>query len=200
MVSPELAASLGNAQVNDDERSSPLVVHEVTDAFTGCVESHEDPALAGVASEGFIREQSQRLLVRPPQCDHVSHLAVSTMWAGRSVAARACRLVVMPEWQGAGVGMRFLAAICEMMRRGRNRWKRKLTTYFHTSHPGLCMALRRSPTWRQVSCKLYGDHKGKCMRSIAKSARRQGKADHVGSGYGGHFRAVQGFRYLGETR
>ncbi|MBK8359503.1 MAG: hypothetical protein IPL15_11220 [Comamonadaceae bacterium] len=35
----------------------------------------------------------------------VAHLAVSTR-AGM-VEARACRLVVMPEWQGAGVGLRF---------------------------------------------------------------------------------------------
>jgi hypothetical protein len=32
------------------------------------------------------------------------HLAVSSMNKGKSVEARACRLVTMPEWQGAGVG------------------------------------------------------------------------------------------------
>ncbi len=35
----------------------------------------------------------------------VAHLAVSTRQG--LIEARACRLVVMPEWQGAGIGMRF---------------------------------------------------------------------------------------------
>ena len=35
----------------------------------------------------------------------VAHLAVSTLPG--LIEARACRLVVMPEWQGAGIGMRF---------------------------------------------------------------------------------------------
>ncbi len=128
----------------------------------------------------------------------VSHLAVSTMWAGRRVAARACRLVVMPEWQGAGVGLRFLDAIAERMRQGRNRWRRRLATYFHTSHPGLAAALRRSARWRQVSCRLYGASKQRCMASMKQSAERQGRdAFAKGGGYGGHFRAVQGFVYTG---
>jgi GNAT superfamily N-acetyltransferase len=39
------------------------------------------------------------------------HLAVSSMNKGPKVEARACRLVTMPEWQGAGVGFRFLNEI-----------------------------------------------------------------------------------------
>jgi GNAT superfamily N-acetyltransferase len=127
----------------------------------------------------------------------VCHVAVSTAWVGRGVAARACRLVVMPQWQGAGVGLRFLAAVCERMRSGENRWRRPLVTYFHTSHPGLCEALRRTPAWVQVSCSLYGGDKARSMQSIAKAADRRGTRK-PGSGYGGHFRAVQGFKYVGE--
>ena len=40
----------------------------------------------------------------------VCHLAVSTKNVGKGVEARACRLVVMPEWQGAGVGLRLASA------------------------------------------------------------------------------------------
>lgn len=71
----------------------------------------------------------------------VAHLAVSTRPG--LVEARACRLVVMPEWQGAGVGMRFLNAICDLWRRGENRYGKPMPTLFHTSHPGLAAALRR---------------------------------------------------------
>lgn len=111
---------------------------------------------------------------------------------------RACRLVVMPEWQGAGVGLRFLNAVCDRQLRGRNKWRRKCPTLFHTSHPGLSAALRRDPAWVQVSANLYGAHKGRSRDSMIRSAERAGKAATAPTtGYGGHFRAVQGFRYQG---
>jgi len=125
----------------------------------------------------------------------VAHLGVSTRPG--LVEARACRLVVMPEWQGAGVGMRFLNAVCEAWRRGENRYTKPMPTLFHTSHPGLAAALRRDTNWTQVSARLHGDHKGRSMASIQASAERIGAKAPGATGYGGHFRAVQGFRYLG---
>jgi len=125
----------------------------------------------------------------------VCHLAVSTRNVGKGIEARACRLVVMPEWQGAGVGLRFLNQICQWQLEGSEFARlpgRRLTTVFHTSHPGLCAVLRRSPAWRQVSANLYGGNK---RRSAAAMCRRNRSIK--GGGYGGHFRAVQGFRYLG---
>ncbi len=125
----------------------------------------------------------------------VAHVAVST----RSRAeARACRLVVMPEWQGAGVGLRFLDAVCERWRLGENRYGRPMPTLFHTSHPGLASALRRSARWTQVSAVLIGQSKTRSLATMRSSAERNG-ATSTGAGYGGHFRAVQGFRYLGEA-
>jgi ABC-type transport system involved in cytochrome c biogenesis ATPase subunit/GNAT superfamily N-acetyltransferase len=124
----------------------------------------------------------------------VAHVAVSTR-AGMK-EARACRLVVMPEWQGAGVGLRFLDAVCERWRLGQNRYDKPMLTLFHTSHPGLASALRRSDKWTQVSARLVGESKLRSMTSMAKTAARLG-VKGVGAGYGGHFRAVQGFRYLG---
>jgi GNAT superfamily N-acetyltransferase len=125
----------------------------------------------------------------------VAHLAVGSMAASHVPAryeARACRMVVMPEWQGAGIGMRFLNAICERYRVGTGHLPGATTTRFHTSHPGLVAALRRDPRWRQMSAMLYGGNK----------ARSQGTLRASGSfraGYGGHFRAVQGFRYVGSA-
>ena len=111
----------------------------------------------------------------------VAHLAVSTRPG--LIEARACRLVVMPEWQGAGIGMRFLNRICDDWLNGDNRYNKPLRTIFHTSHPNLAAALRRDPKWTQISGKLYGDKPSKTSTSGGK--------------YGGHFRAIQGFRYLG---
>lgn len=124
----------------------------------------------------------------------VVHMAQSTRPGLRE--ARGCRLVVMPEWQGSGVGLRFLNAICQMWLDGENRFRKPMPTLFHTSHPGLCAALRRMPQWVQVSAHLYGENKTRSGASMKKS-RSSGKSTNAGAGYGGHFRAVQGFRYIG---
>lgn len=122
----------------------------------------------------------------------VAHVAVAPRLEMSGV--RACRLVVMPEWQGAGVGMRFLNAVCEMQVTGSGRYgDRVQRAYFHTSHPGLCAALRRDRRWAQVSAVLAGAHKGRSAASIGRSIRKRGGSGH-GIGFGGHFRAVQGFK------
>lgn len=127
----------------------------------------------------------------------VAHLCLSTAKKGKNVEARASRLVVMPEWQGAGVGTRFLNEICQACLEGRDLSAlpgRRITTVFHTSHPGLAAALRRDPKWRQLSARLYGDNK----KSSSSTLKKASKNAVVRGGYGGHFRAVQGFRYYGE--
>lgn len=134
------------------------------------------------------------------------HIAVGTKNKGKGVEARACRLVVTPEWQGAGVGTRFLNYVCELQMRGADGARlpgRKVTTIFHTSHPGLCAALRRDKRWRQLSAVLHGNSKARSRQTMVASASRQRRPAAgekvIGSGYGGHFRAVQGFRYYGEA-
>jgi GNAT superfamily N-acetyltransferase len=129
--------------------------------------------------------------------DPVAHLAVGTKSlatkGATTVEARACRLVVMPEWQGAGVGMRFLNHVCQIQLDGQGRIKgRRMTSLFHTSHPQLCAALRRDPKWVQVSAVLHGANKAKSSASLRRTSK-----GGIGSGFGGHFRAVQGFRYVG---
>jgi GNAT superfamily N-acetyltransferase len=146
-----------------------------------------------------------KLPIMPASCcyvgvvegERVCHLGVTTIWAGKRIEARACRLVVKPEWQGAGVGMRFLNAVCQVQIEGHPAARlppQKLTTLFHTSHPGLAAALRRDPAWRQTSAALFGTRKADSRRSIGKSA-----SSMISAGYGGHMRAVQGFRYYGQA-
>lgn len=121
----------------------------------------------------------------------VVHMGMSTRPGLRE--SRGCRLVVMPEWQGAGVGMRFLNAVCQMWLEGKNRYEKPMPTLFHTSHPGLCEALRRDKKWTQVSAMMgTANNKAKSAISMIKSGMG------ANTGYGGHIRAVQGFRYLGE--
>ncbi len=123
----------------------------------------------------------------------VAHVAFSTRPGMKE--ARACRLVIMPEWQGAGVGMRFLNHICARWRRGMNRFDKPMPTLFHTSHPGLAAALRRDRNWTQVSGVLCGEPRARSIATLKKWAESVGKDQGTG-GFGGHFRAVQGFRYL----
>lgn len=131
----------------------------------------------------------------------VAHVGVATKSLnskqGTTVEARACRLVVMPEWQGAGVGMKFLNYVCELQRTGNGRLPgRRLSTLFHTSHPGLCAALRRDRRWVQLSAMLYGANKKRSIASIARTSVDPSVGS--GTGFGGHFRAVQGYRYIGD--
>lgn len=118
----------------------------------------------------------------------VCHMGMSAMVAGKKRIARACRMVVLPEWQGAGVGTRFIDALCERELRGEGFVGSPVPTVFHTNHPGLCFVLRRSKKWRQVSTHLYG-----ASRAGVKPEERS-----KSMGWGRHFRAVQGFKYYGQ--
>jgi ABC-type transport system involved in cytochrome c biogenesis ATPase subunit len=126
----------------------------------------------------------------------VAHIAVSPKFeSGRFV--RACRLVIMPEWQGIGLGLRFLEAVCRSQLKGKNPWGRQCFTLFHTSHPGLVAALRKRAGWLHVSSSLFGDDKNRAAASLARSRARSGRHESIGSGFGGHLRAVNGFKFIG---
>lgn len=112
-------------------------------------------------------------------------------------AMRACRLVVMPEWQGAGVGTRFLNSVCGIQLTSAKFAARATSVLFHTSHPGLCAALRRDKKWVQCSQSMFGTNKKKPAKRIMRSSLLARKPAIV-AGYGGHLRAVQGFRFIGE--
>lgn len=126
------------------------------------------------------------------QGEPVAHVAVATNTGLAS--ARMCRLVVMPEWQGAGVGLRFMEHVAERWARGQNRYGIRVTTLFHTSHPGLSAALRRRACWLYQGGRVLGESGLKSALSMAASRRGRGL-----SRYGGHMRAVQSFRYVGEA-
>lgn len=98
--------------------------------------------------------------------------------------------------QYVDLGMRFLNHVCERYLRGENRYGRGGAMLFHTSHPGLCAALRRDAKWVQKSARLFGANKLRSARSLTRAARKRGGSE-IGTGFGGHFRAVQGFKYVG---
>ena len=133
----------------------------------------------------------------------VCHVAVCPLFTAK--AYRATRLVTMPEWQGAGVGTRFLNFIGEYHLQGNGRCGHKYSMFFHTSHPQLCAALRHSKKWVQTGASLYGANKARSSKSIERSRDKTGIVFSDGSrgcvsGYGGHFRAVQAFKYTGDMK
>ncbi len=122
----------------------------------------------------------------------VAHVAVCPLFTANSY--RATRLVVMPEWQGAGVGTAFLNEVMQFHLEGNGRCNREYHTFFHTSHPQLCGYLRNTEKWMQTGAMLYGSNKKRSNESIVRTGKKGGV---TGCGYGGHFRAVQSFKYLG---
>lgn len=124
----------------------------------------------------------------------VAHCAVSPRPGLRE--ARMARIVVMPEWQGCGVGTKLINHICAMWLAGENRYSKKMPMLVNTSHPGLCAYFRRDRRWRQVSAVLYGGNKTQDKKKINERGAKKGYSGSTG--HGGHFRAVQGFRYLGD--
>ncbi len=114
----------------------------------------------------------------------VAFVAVTGMAIGKGVrAARATRMVIHPEFQGAGLAMPFLNLIAARERAGLGYIGAPAPTYMHTSHPGFIAALRRAPDWTLVSQQFGGR-----VRSDTPNTR---------SRFGHHLRAVAGFRYDG---
>ena len=58
---------------------------------------------------------------------------------------------------------------------------------FSRSHWNLAQALRRDKKWTQISAKLQGGNKLRSQQTMVKASGK-----NAGSGYSGHFRAVQG--------
>lgn len=115
---------------------------------------------------------------------------------------RACRMVVMPEWQGAGVGMKFLNEVCRLQFTDADQWNgRTKSVYFHTSRPGLCAALRRDKLWVQVSRMMGGGEQGwgTSKRLAKRSRKRQGRKTNLAVGLRQPYRAVQGFKMRGRS-
>lgn len=126
----------------------------------------------------------------------VCHVGVAPKPRGKEVETRGGRFVVMPEWQGLGLGLRFRNFVAQRQLDGKGIMPgRRVTHVSTTSHPGLARAYRRDPKWQQITCPLHGQNK----RHARNTARRK-KVKRTGfEGFGGHFRAVQGFRYIGDN-
>lgn len=88
-----------------------------------------------------------------------------------------------------GVGTAFISAVANMIYQGSEGAivpGMPLSSTIATAHPGLSRALRKQPSWTQIAARLHGDNKAR----IRNDPRMK-------TGYGGHLRAIQTFRYIG---
>lgn len=103
-----------------------------------------------------------------------------------------CFIIVLPIISMLKIKISLWVKNCRNLSR---RGDYRPPTFFHTSYPQLCAYLRNSKKWKQASAKLHGDNKARCLKSKKKSSEKSNKKS-VKGGYGGHFRAIQGFKYL----
>ena len=128
----------------------------------------------------------------------VVHLGVAPKPKGKKVETRGARFVVLPEWQGLGFGLRFRNYVAQLQLEGKGIMPgRNITHISTTSHPGLCRAYRRDSKWQQITAPLYGQRQATTKKSIKK--RNAADSQKGFAKFGGHFRAVQTFRYIGEN-
>ena len=113
--------------------------------------------------------------------------------AFQSKAYRLARFVVMPEWQGIGVGKKFINWVAQLHKEGGGVAGRKYSCIIQTSHPRLVQSFRRDPRWVCRTQRLYGEDKGRNLQTFHASGYKHGTG-----GYGGHFRGTVGFKYIGE--
>lgn len=122
----------------------------------------------------------------------VCHAGVTTHCKGKGeIEARIARIVVMPEYQGIGIGHRFINQIAEWCLQGSPEARlpgRPMTTLINTSHPGFARTLRHDLRWRQITATL-----------TASKSKTPKSSYNIKSKYGGHFRAILGFRYVGDA-
>ena len=112
--------------------------------------------------------------------------------AFQSKAYRLARFVVMPEWQGIGVGKKFINWVAQLHKEGGGVAGRKYPCIIQTSHPRLVQSFRRDPRWVCRTQRLYGEDKGRNLQTFHASGYK-----HGAGGYGGHFRGTVGFKYIG---
>lgn len=122
----------------------------------------------------------------------VAHLAITPGPGLKS--ARIVRLVVMPQWQGAGIGLRVTEYAAQRWLDGQNRYKKRMTSILNTGHPGLLSALSRSDKWILVSQQMGGTDGLKNKINFSRCKKK------FHSAFGGHLRAICGFRYVGSDR
>lgn len=89
---------------------------------------------------------------------------------GRRGRRRFTRIVTLPDYQGVGIGMRFVEAVAQL------QVDEGLRVNVTSSHPALVAHCRRSPLWRCVGVKKTGQAAARRRNAFAKYRNSAGRA------------------------
>jgi GNAT superfamily N-acetyltransferase len=97
---------------------------------------------------------------------------------GHAGVRRISRLVVLPDYQGIGIGSRLLGAVADLLKSAGYR------VTITASHPALIGHLQRSPHWRIACIKRQGSsvHAGAKQGSVTSTGRAVVSAEYVHGG------------------
>lgn len=140
-----------------------LSVHETSRALWSMFKRHHylngQLAVAGVCYVGFV------------QSVPVAFAAATRFWGKtRRKLWRIVRLVVLPDYQGVGIGSRFLDTVAQLVRE-----KTSADVRIVTGHPGFIQHLSKSSRWRVDRVKLFGtdrsikDRRDSVIRSTGRA-------------------------------
>ena len=88
---------------------------------------------------------------------------------GHRGVRRISRVVVLPDFQGVGIGGRLCAVVAEENRRERMR------TTITTGHPGMIAHVKRSPRWRVTAVRKGGSRWGGFARKVGLRSTSAGR-------------------------
>jgi len=86
---------------------------------------------------------------------------------------RVHRLVILPDYQGAGIGIRLLESVGEYFKDQKQRYT------IVTSAPSLIYALKKSNRWRCTSFGRNTSHKGTDSMNAKKKEGQLGSGDRL---------------------
>lgn len=116
----------------------------------------------------------------------ICHVGISTNKGCAS--GRFNRLVVIPQYQGLGIGTKLLEYVGSNWLKGINRYNKKMTSIACTGHSGLIRSFLRRESWVHIATHVGGR---------TKSANEKANNKRSLSGHGNHLRGLASFRYIG---
>lgn len=81
---------------------------------------------------------------------------------------RISRIVVLPDYQGIGIGRRLLDGVAQILRE--DNWRVAITT----SHPGMIAHLAKSPSWKVTACDAVSNKVWTTGSAERKGLRKSG--------------------------
>ncbi len=97
------------------------------------------------------------------------HFGNSRQGATEQGIKQISRIVVLPDYQGIGIGSRLLDGVAGILRA--ENWRVAITT----SHPGMIAHLARSPAWKVTACDAVSGKRWTVGKAVRTGKRKAGQ-------------------------